>query len=59
MTQDKQIKALRDLVQSAENSIRSARKILDSIMGDTPRDEFDISGTDLTSYQSGDDKIVE
>jgi hypothetical protein len=59
MTQDKQIKALRDLVQSAENSIRSARKILDSIIGDTSRDEFDISGTELTSYQSGDNKIVE
>lgn len=59
MTQDKQIKALRDLVQSAENSIRSARKILDSMIGDSPREEFDISGTGLSSYQSGDDKIVE
>ena len=59
MSQDKQIKALRDLVQSAENSIRSARKILDSLLGDTARNEFDTSGTDLTSYQSGDDKIVE
>ncbi len=59
MSQDKQIKALRDLVQAAENSIRSARKILDSILGDMPRDEFDISGSDLSSYQSGDEKIVE
>jgi hypothetical protein len=52
MSQDKQIKALRDLVQAAENSIRSARKILDSLLGDVPRDEFDISGSDLSSYQS-------
>jgi hypothetical protein len=59
MSQDKQIKALRDLVQSAENSIRSARKILDTLLGDTPRDEFDISGAELSSYQSGDDKVVE
>ncbi|MBX9809844.1 hypothetical protein K2X92_05630 [Candidatus Gracilibacteria bacterium] len=59
MIQDKQIKALRDLIQSAESSVRSARKMLDSILGDTPRDEFDISGVELNSYQSGDDKIVE
>ena len=52
MSQDKQIKALRDLVQSAENSIRSARKILDSLLGDTPREEFDTSGAELNSYQS-------
>lgn len=59
MMQDKQIKALRDLIQSAENSVRSARKMLDTLIGDTPREEFDISGADLTSYQSWDDKIVE
>ena len=52
MSQDKQIKALRDLVQSAENSIRSARKILDNLLGDIPRDEFDTTGTELSSYQS-------
>ena len=57
MVQDKQIKALRDLVQSAENSIRSARKILDTLMWESPREEFDTTG--LNSYQSGDDKIVE
>jgi hypothetical protein len=52
MSQDKQIKALRDLVQSAENSIRSARKILDTLLGDTPRDEFDISGAVPQNYSS-------
>jgi hypothetical protein len=59
MLQDKQIKALRDLIQSAENSIRSARKMLDIAIGDTNREEFDINTNELTSYQSGDDKIVE
>ena len=59
MSQDKQIKALRDLVQAAENSIRSARKILDSLLGDTPRDEFDTAWVELSSYQSWDDKVVE
>lgn len=59
MTQDKQIKALRDLIQSAESSIRSAKKILDALVGDTHTEEFDTSGAELTSYQSGDDKIVE
>ncbi len=52
MSQDKQIKALRDLVQAAENSIRSARKILDSLLGDTPRDELDTAGVELSSYQA-------
>lgn len=59
MLQDKQIKALRDLIQSAENSIRSARKMLDTAMWDTQRDDFDINTNELISYQSWDDKIVE
>jgi hypothetical protein len=52
MAQDKQIKALRDLIQSAENSIRSAKKILDSLLGDVPLDEIDIDNSKLNSYQS-------
>ena len=59
MVQEKQIKALRDLIHSAENSIRSARKMLDTLIGDTPKDTFDTSGIELNSYQAGDDKIVE
>jgi hypothetical protein len=59
MLQDKQIKALRDLIQSAENSIRSARKMLDTATGDIPREDFDINTNELISYQSWDDKIVE
>ncbi len=59
MLQDKQIKALRDLIQSAENSIRSAKKILDTLLGDTPQEDFDIDNTLLNSYQSWDTKIVE
>jgi hypothetical protein len=59
MLQDKQIKSLRDLIQSAESSIRSARKILDSLSGETPRNDFDTSGIELNSYQQWSDKIVE
>ena len=59
MLQDKQIKALRDLIQSAENSIRSEKKILDTLLGDTPQEDFDIDNTLLNSYQSWDTKIVE
>jgi hypothetical protein len=59
MVQEKQIKALRDLIHSAESSIRSARKMLDTLIGDTPKDTFDTAGIELNSYQSGDDKIVE
>ena len=33
--------------------------MLDSILWEAPRDEFDISGVELHSYQSGNDKIVE
>lgn len=33
--------------------------MLDIAMGDTSREEFDINTNELTSYQSGDDKIVE
>lgn len=59
MLQDKQIKALRDLVQSAESSIRSAKKILDSLIWDTTNTEFPVNESELQSYQSGDEKIVE
>ncbi len=59
MSQEKQIKSLRDLIQSAENSVRSARKILDTMLGDSNQNEFDINNANLSSYQSWDDKIVE
>ncbi|NRH21156.1 hypothetical protein HOO68_03870 [Candidatus Gracilibacteria bacterium] len=59
MVQDKQIKALKDLIQSAESSIRTARKMLESIIGDTSSDDFEVSTVGLNSYQSGDEKIVE
>jgi hypothetical protein len=59
MLQDKQIKSLRDLIQSAESSIRSARKILDSLSGEMSSSTFDTSDIELNSYQQGSDKIVE
>ncbi len=60
MLQDKQIKALRDLIQSAENSIRTARKMLDSLVWDTSsQDDFAANTSWLSSYQSWDEKIIE
>lgn len=59
MVQDKQIKALKDLIQSAESSIRTARKMLESIIWDTSSDDFEVSTVWLNSYQSWDEKIVE
>jgi hypothetical protein len=59
MKNEQQIKALRDLIHSAESSIRSAKKILNSLLGDESDMGFDIDNSDLSSYQSGDEKIIE
>ncbi len=59
MTDSKKIAAIRDLIESAQKSITTARKIL-STMGDeteSPDMEIDLSG--LQSYKSGPNKIVE
>lgn len=59
MTDSKKIVAVRDLIESAQKSITTARKIL-STMGDdemTGDSEVDMSG--LQSYKSGPNKIVE
>jgi hypothetical protein len=59
MSQDKELKALRDLIQSAENSIKSAKKIIDTLVWGGRGGEFDIDVDDLLSYTSGTSKIVE
>ncbi len=56
---EQKIKALRDLIHSAQNSIHSAKKILNSLLGEDVTDSFDLDTTGLTSYASGDDHIVE
>lgn len=58
MQNDQQIKALRDLISSAESSIRSARKMLSSMLWETS-EEVDFSDVSMTTYQAGDEKIVE
>lgn len=56
---EQKIKALRDLIHSAQNSIHSAKKILNALLGDETPDALDLDTTGLTSYSSGDDHIVE
>jgi hypothetical protein len=46
---DQKIKALRDLIHSAQNSIASAKKILNSLAGEN--DENTLSTDGLQSYQ--------
>ena len=59
MSDQKKIAAVRDLIESAQKSIVAARKILSTLAGEggTQNDPIDLSG--LTSYKSGDEKIVE
>lgn len=55
-----QIKALKDLLYSAQNSINSAKKILSIYLDEEGSDEdigFDTHG--LSSYSSGNDMIIE
>lgn len=50
---EQKIKALRDLIHSAQNSIHSAKKILNSLLGeDESADTFDLNTEGLTSYNS-------
>ncbi len=56
--EEQKIKALRDLIHSAQNSIQSAKKILNSLLGEEEENEIpDMAG--LSSYISWTDKVVE
>lgn len=61
MTDQKKLAAVRDLIESAQKSIATAKKILSSLAdGGNPEkmdEELDLSG--LQSYKSGASKIVE
>jgi hypothetical protein len=39
---EQKIKALRDLIHSAQNSIHSAKKILNTLLGEDEQNEFQI-----------------
>ena len=55
---EQKIKALRDLIHSAQNSIHSAKKILNSLLWEEDAD-MDLDTSGLMSYNSWDDHIVE
>lgn len=61
MHDENKIKALRDLIHSAQNSINSAKKILNSLAWENSDDDLTdlLESSDLTSYQSWSDQIVE
>lgn len=59
MQDENKIKALRDLIHSAQNSINSAKKILNSMLWEEESDDSYIDAMDGSSYSSWDLKIVE
>ena len=56
---EQKIKALRDLIHSAQNSISGAKKILNTLLGEDKEDSFELSTEGLSSYRDGEEKIVE
>ena len=59
MADQKKLAAIRDLLESAQKSVSTAKKILASLGEDTPENEEEIDMSGLQSYKSGSDKIVE
>jgi hypothetical protein len=49
---EQKIRALRDLIYSAQNSISGAKKILSSLLGDEDGNDFDANTEGLSSYSS-------
>lgn len=49
---EQKLKALRDLIHSAQNSIHSAKKILNTLLGEDDPDGLDLDTEGLTSYSS-------
>lgn len=56
---EQKIKALRDLIHSAQNSINSAKKILNNLLWEENADEYEMSTEWLSFYRQGEDKIIE
>lgn len=56
---EQKIRALRDLIYSAQNSISGAKKILSSLLEEDEEGYLDMNLDGLSSYQSGEDKIIE
>lgn len=56
---EKNIKALRDLIQSAQVSINSAKKLLNSLLWEESEDGFQVSMEWLSTYVQWEDKVIE
>lgn len=56
---EKNIKALRDLMLSAQASINSAKKILNSLLWEDQDEWFQASMEWLSTYTLGEDKVIE
>ncbi len=61
MSDENKIKALRDLINTAQSSINSAKKILQSLLGENTWTDIDFSSDIqwLSEYTSEDSQIVE
>lgn len=59
MATEKELKALRDAIISAENSIRTARQLLSAMLGDSVNSVFSASTDWMSHYSSGDSYIIE
>lgn len=55
---EQKLKAVRDLIHTANTSLLAAKKILSTLI-ESPEDGFDADMSWLTSYPSGGDKVVE
>lgn len=59
MSSENSIKALRDLINTAQSAINSAKKILTSLEGTDSDDDLSFDTSGLSEYTSEDDHIVE
>ncbi len=59
MEQEKKLRAIKELIQSAQNAIINARKIINELTWDSKWDDIDMDTNGLTSYSSWDTKIIE
>lgn len=56
---NKKLKNIRDLLHLAQNSLNSARKIINTLVEDEDKEGVDFDTGGLDSYQEGENKIIE
>lgn len=59
MHSDTHIKAIRDAILSAENSLRTAKHLLSEILGEDMKSHFSVSTKGLSSYTEDEHTIIE